>query len=156
MYLSSKLTTTTTKKADIRFRLRVFSYLKTNGQSTMRANQIAHKVTTAMVSPGILSLAAKKIAAAAISAPSNYDIKYLGLLEPKAEPFEYSGTATMIGKQGNQQPTDNPPPQKPQGSVTNWAMIEPVTTRREVSNMIGTSLSGAQLQTHVGMIAVSK
>ena len=68
-------------------------------------NQIAHKVTTAMVSPGILSLAAKKIAAAAISAPSNYDIKYLGLLEPKAEPFEYSGTATMIGKQGNQQPT---------------------------------------------------
>jgi len=159
-------------KADGRVRLRIFTYLLRNGLPVNNANRVASKLVGAMVGDGELHQEAIELAAAAISKEPVGEKTAFGLLEPKAEPFEAwparsagsglsAGGKTMRGRFGGsglpriQGRLKSKTPgntftkrrtARSAGSGTDFAIIEPITHRREIQDMMGTSLTMNQVQ----------
>ena len=165
--------------ADPKVRLRIFNYLRTSGIEIGMANTVASRCVGAMVQPGQLPESIVSIASAAISPNPNLDhideVKSLALLEPRAEPFEawpcrtaQKGAARpSIGGKLSGMSTGATAPTRKFGSpstgsfgaqiggggTTDYAIIEPIISRREISSQKGLKLSRMQLQGFVGALS---
>jgi hypothetical protein len=82
--------------ADSRVRVRIFAYLRANGFSVTDANVIARKLVFAMVGKGPLPDAAATLAGAAVAKSPPGEANAAVLVEPKAEPFEFTGGSQGI------------------------------------------------------------
>jgi len=165
--------------ADPRVRLRVFNYLRTSGTEIGMANLVASRCVGAMVQPGKLPESVIAISAAAISSSPTLDhmdeTKSFALLEPRAEPYEAwpaksSGSTSPMtatgGKMASRLSSGMRTPtakfstpltgglRSPIGGTgtTEFGLIEPLVTRREITARQGSRLSRMQLQAYTGEI----
>ena len=168
------------KGADPQVRVRIFAYLRTNGLATVEANVVARKLVFAMVGKGTLPECAATLAGAAVARVIPGETKSAGLLEPRAEPYEFGGASAarpigggrlpgrpgsvggLPGKMGGIRSlgkvggggggfTGRPGgghrgPIAGAGAATDFAIIEPIMSRREVQVQMTTVLDRGQIQ----------